>query len=124
MTHKTRLVIRIDSRIGKIGRKQIAFLEAIQSQGSISGAGRFIGMSYRATRLLLEDINQVLCEPAVSTMSGGHKGGGAALTPVGTQLVQLYRAIEVRAQSVTVPERRALFRLARARQISTGKRVL
>jgi molybdenum-dependent DNA-binding transcriptional regulator ModE len=44
MTPKTRLSIRIDSVVGKIGARQIAFLEAIQSQGSITGAGRFTGL--------------------------------------------------------------------------------
>jgi molybdate transport system regulatory protein len=97
-----KISIRIVSGIGKIGAKQIAFLEAIQSKGSITQAGRFMGLSYRGARLLLEDINKVLCGPAVSAMSGGSKGGGAALTPVGTQLVRLYHAIEVRAQSVTL----------------------
>jgi molybdate transport system regulatory protein len=76
-----KISIRIDSRIGKIGAKQIAFLEAIQSQGSITRAGRFMGLSYRGVRLLLEDINKVLCGPAVNAMRGGNKSGGAALTP-------------------------------------------
>jgi molybdate transport system regulatory protein len=115
MTPGTRLSIRIDSGMGKIGAKQIAFLEAIQSQGSITRAGRFMGLSYRGARLLLEDINKVLCGPAVSAWSGGNKRGGAALTPVGTQLVRLYRAIEVRAQSVTLRERAALLGLVRAK---------
>jgi len=60
-------------------------------------------------------INNALCEPAVSAVKGGRKGGGAALTPVGTQLVQLYREIEVHAQSVTVLERGALLRLMRTK---------
>jgi hypothetical protein len=65
MTPKTRLSIRIDSVDGKIGAKQIAFLEAIQSQGSITGAGRFTGLSYRGARLMIDAINKALCEPAV-----------------------------------------------------------
>jgi molybdate transport system regulatory protein len=110
-----KISIRIVSEIGEIGSKQIAFLEAIQSQGSITQVGRFMGLSYRGARLLLEDINKVLCGPAVSAMSGGSKGGGAALTPVGTQLVRLHHAMEVRAQSGTLRERAALLRLVRAK---------
>jgi molybdate transport repressor ModE-like protein len=87
MTPKTLLSIRIDSVVGKIGAKQIAFLEAIQSQGSITGAGRFTGLSYPGARLMIDAINKALREPAVSTTIGGHKRGGATLTRVGTQLV-------------------------------------
>jgi molybdate transport system regulatory protein len=96
MTPKTRLAIRIDSGMGKIGARQIAFLEAIKSQGSISAASRFTGLSYSGARLVIEGINRALGEPSVSAV----KGGGAALTPAGRQLVQLYRAIEIRVQAV------------------------
>jgi molybdenum-dependent DNA-binding transcriptional regulator ModE len=65
MTPKTRLSIRIDSVVGKIGAKQIAFFEAIQSQGSITGAGRFTGLSYPGARLMIDAINKVLRKPAV-----------------------------------------------------------
>jgi molybdate transport system regulatory protein len=118
MTPKTRLSIRIDSVVGKIGAKQIAFLEAIKSQGSITGAGRFTGVSYPGARLMIDAINKALCEPVVSTTIGGHKRGGATLTPVGTQLVGLYRAIEVRTRAVAVPEREALLRLMRTKKVS------
>jgi molybdate transport system regulatory protein len=57
---------------------------------------------------MIDAINKALREPAVSTTIGGHKRGGATLTRVGTQLVGLYRAIEVRTQAVAVPEREAL----------------
>ena len=110
MTPETRLSIRIDSEMGKIGARQIAFLEAIESQGSISGASRFTGLSYPGARLVIKGINKALGEPAVSAVKGGREGGGAALTPAGTQLVQLYRAIEMRVQAVALPERRELLR--------------
>jgi molybdate transport system regulatory protein len=110
---KISISICIDSEVAKIGAKQIAFLEAVQTQGSISGAGRSMGLSYPGTRLLIGRINNALCEPAVNAEKGGRKGGGAALTPVGEQLVRLYREIELRAHSVTVLERRAFLRLVR-----------
>jgi molybdate transport system regulatory protein len=116
MTPETRLSIRIDSGMGKIGARQIAFLEAIESQGSISGASRFAGLSYPGARLVIEGINKALGEPAVSAVKGGRKGGGAALTPAGTQLLQLYRAIEMRVQAVALPERRELQRIAQPKR--------
>jgi molybdate transport system regulatory protein len=112
MTCETCLIIGVEWGIGRqIGLRQIALLEAIQAQGSISGAARHLGCSYRGARLLIEDINEVLRESAVSCQAGGYEGGGATLTTAGTELVSLYRAIEARVQAVTVPERGALDRL-------------
>jgi molybdate transport system regulatory protein len=84
MTPKTRLTIRIVSGMGKIGARQIAFLEAIESQGSISGASRFTGLSYPGARLVIEGINKALGEPAVSAVKGGRKGGGARAPGLGS----------------------------------------
>jgi molybdate transport system regulatory protein len=124
MTPKTRLSVRIDSEFGcKIETKQIALLETIQRQGSITGAAKVLGQSYRGTQSQIDAINKALHEPAVSTHSGGLKGGGAALTPLGIQLVELYRAIEERAQAVGLPEREALHRLMRPKEYPLTKRV-
>ena len=91
----THLSIRIDLPSGsRIGPGKIALLEAIQSTGSISAAARSIGMSYRRAWLLVEEINQTLREPAVTAETGGVRGGGAVVTPVGERVVGLYRAIE------------------------------
>jgi molybdate transport system regulatory protein len=54
-------------------------------------------MSYRRAWLLVEEVNLGLREPAVTTKAGGRRGGGAAVTTAGEYLVQLYHAIEVRA---------------------------
>jgi molybdate transport system regulatory protein len=124
MTPKTRLSIRIDSEFGcKIDTKKIVLLETIQTQGSISRAAAFLGLSYCGTHKLIGAINKALHEPTVSTLIGGRKGGGAALTPVGIQLVELYRAIEARTQAVAAPERQALHRLMRPKKYPPNKRV-
>ena len=91
----THLSIRIDlASGGRIGPGKIALLEAIRSTGSISAAARSIGMSYRRAWLLVDEINQALRQPAVTAETGGVRGGGAAVTPVGERVVGLYRAIE------------------------------
>jgi molybdate transport system regulatory protein len=107
----------VDTGIGcKIGVKQIALLEAIQAQGSISGAARALSLSYRGARLLIEEVDKTLRQPVVSGIAGGRSGGGATLTPVGTQLILLYRAIEARAQVVALAQREALDGLARTEE--------
>jgi molybdate transport system regulatory protein len=110
----THLSIRIDLPSGgRIGPGKIALLEAIRSSGSISGAARSIGMSYRRAWLLVEEINQTLREPAVTAETGGARGGGAVVTPVGEKVVGLYRAIETQARSAAGNEFRAIGRLIR-----------
>src|SRR5215470_5727353 len=96
----THLSIRIDLASGdRIGPGKIALLEAIRSTGSISGAARSLGMSYRRAWLLVEELNEALREPAVTAETGGHHGGGAALTAIGERVIDLYRSIESHARS-------------------------
>jgi molybdate transport system regulatory protein len=110
----TRLSIRIDLASGdRIGPGKIALLEAIRSTGSISAAARSLGMSYRRAWLLVAEINSALREPAVTAETGGHRGGGAALTAVGDRIVDLYRAIESHARSAAGGEFRAIGKLVR-----------
>jgi molybdate transport system regulatory protein len=109
---QTRVGIDLDFGCS-IGAKQIALLEAIQSQGSISGAARFLDLSYRGVQLLVGKIDKSVGEPVIKARPGGLKGGGAVLTLTGEQLVRLYRASEARAQTVALQEREELSRLAR-----------
>jgi molybdate transport system regulatory protein len=111
----THLSIRIDLSSGsRIGPGKVALLEAIRSTGSISAAARSIGMSYRRAWLLVEDINATLREPAVTAETGGARGGGAVVTPVGERVVELYRTIELQARAATGSEFRAIGKLIRS----------
>ncbi len=94
-----------------IGPGKVSLLEAIARTGSISAAGRELGMSYRRAWLLVDEINRSLTEPAVLTATGGAKGGGTALTPVGEELVRAYRAIEDIAMAAASAELRRLTKL-------------
>ena len=108
----TQLSIRIDLAIGKrIGPGKIALLEAIADSGS--AAARSLDMSYRRAWLLVEDINASLREPAVAAATGGQHGGGAALTPMGQQIIGLYRAIQDHARVSSNTEFRAIEKLTR-----------
>ena len=110
------LSIRLDLMNGdRIGPGKIALLEAIRTTGSISGAARELGMSYRRAWLLVEAINDALREPAVSAATGGRLGGGAAITAVGEQIIAHYRAIERIAHASASAEFRAVNKLLRKR---------
>ncbi|PTQ10288.1 ModE family transcriptional regulator [Sphingomonas oleivorans] len=92
-----------------IGPGKAALLEAIAEHGSISAAGRVLGMSYRRTWLLVDVMNRCWAEPLVEAAAGGSKGGGAALTETGRRVLESYRAIEQRiAAAAECPELDAL----------------
>lgn len=84
---------------GRIGPGKIELLEHIASFGSISAAARTMEMSYKHAWDLVEDMNRVFGKPLVSAQTGGKRGGGARLTPVGLAVVSRYRAIERAATS-------------------------
>ena len=69
-------------------------MELLGETGSISAAGRAMGMSYRRAWLLVDALNQTFRHPVVQTRGGGVGGGGADLTEFGRSLVADYRAME------------------------------
>src|SRR5512138_23548 len=77
-----------------LGPGKVALLEAIQQTGSISAAGRKLGMSYRRAWLLVDAMNRAFQEPVITTVTGGREGGGTALTAMGAEVVRRYRRIE------------------------------
>ena len=98
----TKLTLRVDLGSGRaLGPGKIRLLEAIEKTGSISQAGRKLGMSYRRAWLLVDDMNNCFREPVIDAQPGGAHGGGATLTSFGQKLVDRYRAIEVDALVAT-----------------------
>eukprot|EP01037_Dinobryon_pediforme_P014607 gene14607-14731_t len=105
----TRTTLRLDFDAGRrLGHGKIALLEAIQSTGSISAAGREFNMSYRRAWLLTDEINHMFIGPLVSTRGGGKNGGGASLTPLGEEIARLYRDAERKIQISAAAEIAAL----------------
>jgi molybdate transport system regulatory protein len=104
-----RLTVRVDFGTDRaLGPGKIRLLEAIGKTGSISRAGRALGMSYRRAWLLVDDMNRSFRAPVVATQPGGAKGGGAALAPFGLELIEKYRAIEAGATAAAKPHLQAL----------------
>ena len=119
---ETHLFIRLDLSNGRhIGPGKIALLEAIRAEGSILAASRQFGMAYRHAWILVREINRTLGKPAVAITRA--RGGGTELTPVGEQIVKLYRRIEELAHTSTRQELRAIARLIRRKNgRATSKR--
>ena len=92
----------------RIGPGKAALLESIRNTGSISAAARDMGMSYKRAWLLLDSINQAFTELVVTAAPGGAGGGGATLTPFGTEVLERYRRIYERAAATAADDIEAL----------------
>ncbi|MEH3143949.1 MAG: LysR family transcriptional regulator [Methylobacterium frigidaeris] len=105
----TQVSLRIDlGPAARIGPGKVRLLELIAEHGSISAAGRALGMSYRRAWMLVADLNRVLAHPVVEGQAGGPGGGGASLTPLGADLVRRYRAVERAALAAAEAQMAAL----------------
>jgi molybdate transport system regulatory protein len=105
----TRITLRLDFSSGsRLGPGKVALLEAISRTGSISAAGREFGMAYRRAWLLVAELNGMFSGPLVATREGGRNGGGATLTPLGEEVVTLYRSCEAKTARAVGPEQARL----------------
>lgn len=82
-----------------IGPGKADLLELIAATGSISAAGRQMGMSYKRAWMLVETLNAMFAAPLVESARGGSHGGGAALTDTGRAVLAAYRALVSAAES-------------------------
>ncbi len=87
-----------------MGPGKANLLEAIASEGSISGAGRALGMSYRRCWELVSIMNAQFLDPLVVSAKGGSNGGGAELSPLGKVVLKRYRAMERRAKKAVASD--------------------
>lgn len=109
------LSIRVDLADGfRLGPGKVQLMELIAEHGSISAAGRAMGMSYRRAWLLVESLNSAFRGPLIETQTGGSHGGGAGLTELGRSVVKRYRSIEAEASATSGADLRALGAEARS----------
>ncbi len=87
-----------------LGPGKAALLEALERTGSISAAGRELDMSYRRAWLLIHSVNQAYKQPLVEASKGGAGGGGAQLTPLGREVLSIYRRMERKALRAIQPD--------------------
>lgn len=94
-----------------IGPGKADLLDAIDRCGSISGAARELGMSYRRAWQLADVMNRAFRERLVEAGSGGVRGGGAQLSPFGHEVLARYRAMEAKAAKSIARDVRSFRRL-------------
>lgn len=113
---KIRLILGPDAMLGP---GKVELLQRIGETGSISAAGRQMGMSYKRAWMLVETLNAMFREPLVTSARGGAGGGGAVLTEAGRRVLELYREFERAAALAGAAPLEAL--QARLRDMSGGK---
>jgi molybdate transport system regulatory protein len=97
-TQDTTLRIRIVFGDGAVmGPGKADLLERIARCGSIAAAGREMGMSYKRAWELVGMLNGMFAGPLVDSARGGPGGGGATLTDLGREVLELYRRFEAEA---------------------------
>ncbi|WP_347138054.1 LysR family transcriptional regulator [Paracoccus sp. SSK6] len=77
-----------------LGPGKAELLRLIAELGSISAAGRRMGMSYKRAWSLVEEMNAAFAQPLVDSSRGGAGGGGATVTPTGQRVLHHYDALE------------------------------
>ncbi|MEW6445739.1 MAG: TOBE domain-containing protein [Pseudomonadota bacterium] len=78
---------------GEVSARRLALLAAVAETGSISGAAKRIGMTYKAAWDAVEAMNNLAGQALVSSQHGGQGGGGARLTPLGERIVRTQRRL-------------------------------
>jgi molybdate transport system regulatory protein len=89
--------LMLDEEIA-LGPGKADLLDAIVATGSISAAGKQLGMSYRRTWLLVDTMNRCFQQPLVETATGGAHGGGTRLTAYGVDVLKRYRQLQTEIQ--------------------------
>jgi molybdate transport system regulatory protein len=77
-----------------IGPGRADLLEHIAATGSISAAGKVMGMSYKRAWGLVQALNDGFGMPLVESSRGGATQGGAQLTEAGRLVLERYRAMQ------------------------------
>lgn len=105
------LHLRLHFGSTRFGPGKAELLRLIAETGSISAAGRAMGMSYKRAWSLVEELNASFAVPLVISARGGAGGGGAQLSEQGAFVLERFQIIEAKAASAVEAEIAALERL-------------
>ncbi|MCB9947174.1 MAG: TOBE domain-containing protein [Rhodospirillaceae bacterium] len=83
----TGLLEALAERRPRTGRSWADLLAQVGETGSITGAAKALGLSYRAVWEAINAANNLSRTPLVLTQPGGRHGGGAVVTPAGRNVI-------------------------------------
>ena len=87
-----------------LGPGKAELLARIRDTGSISAAGRAMGMSYKRAWSLVEEMNAAFRMPLVTSARGGAGGGGANLTDAGDEVLLAYQSRLAASVAAAAPD--------------------
>lgn len=117
-----RLFLRLYFDGAMFGPGKAELLRGIRDSGSISAAGRAMGMSYKRAWSLVEEMNAAFTLPLVESARGGAGGGGARLTEAGGAVLARYEALLAATRKAGAEDLAALAAMLRANgDMSDGK---
>ena len=96
------------SETAYIGPGRADLLALIDSTGSISAAGKAMGMSYKRAWGLVQALNEGFGRPLVDSSRGGASQGGAQLTEAGRLVLERYRAMQDKTRQAIAEDVMAL----------------
>ena len=113
-SRQPRLSLRVILRKGAaFGPGKAELLEHIRDTGSIAAAGRMMKMSYTRAWGLVNAMNRDFASPLVSSAKGGATRGGATLTPLGEEVLGVYRRMETASLRASTADLRTLHKKLR-----------
>ncbi len=100
---KLRCWIELDDlKIFGPGRAEL--LKLIEQEGSLSKAAKKMGMSYKKSWDMVNDLNTRGKKPFVIMKQGGEKGGGASLSEHAKRFMEKYQALDAKLQDIIQQE--------------------
>lgn len=89
-----RAVVQLRRGRGTAGPERLALLAAIGAHGSIAGAAKATGLSYKGAWDAVQALNNLFERPLVEAQPGGPRGGAAVVTAAGEAVLAAYRTID------------------------------
>jgi molybdate transport system regulatory protein len=86
--------------MARVGLERAALIEAIGELGSIAGAAKQLGLSYKGAWDAVQALNNLFDGPLVAAAPGGKNGGAARVTPRGRAVVAGFRRVEHELKAV------------------------
>jgi molybdate transport system regulatory protein len=94
LTIRSKIWITDEEGRAVFGAGRLRILYEIERHGSISGAAKALGMSYRAVWGKIKSTEERLGQPILQKQTGGAHGGGSTLTPFGRTFAERFRQLD------------------------------
>jgi len=99
-TSQLQASLAVNSQEGDVfSHSQVELLSAIDKCGSITGAAKHVGISYKTAWDRIDTMNNISATALVERSSGGAKGGGTLLTEFGHQVIEGFAALQEEHQA-------------------------